>query len=70
MHQLKKSACGLIEGKPVNTRVLNFRLVHTKLSAWLFRPARLYTCETSAVPDPDLEIRGGGGRGASIQTLR
>ena len=60
MHQLKKSACGLIEGKPVNTRVLNFRLVHAKLSSWLFRPARL-TCETSAVPNPDLEIKGGGG---------
>ena len=60
MHQLKKSACGLIEGKPVNTRVLNFRLVHAKPSAWLFRPARLYTCEISAVPNPDLEIKGGG----------
>ena len=60
MHQLKKSACGLIEGKPVNTRVLSFRLVHAKPSAWLFRPARL-TCETSAVPDTDLEVKGGGG---------
>ena len=66
MQQLKKSACGLIEGKPVNTRVLNFRLVHAKPSAWLFRPARL-TCETSAMPDTDLEIKGGGG---IIQTLR
>ena len=60
MHQLKKSASGLIEGKPVNTRVLNFRLVHAKPSAWLFRPARL-TCEISAVPNPDLEIKGGAG---------
>ena len=67
MHQLKKSACGLIEGKPVNTRVLNFRLVHAKPSAWLFRPARL-TCEISAVPNPDLEIKGGGG-GASSRPL-
>ena len=58
-----------IVGKPVNTRVLNFRLVHAKPSAWLFRPARLYTCETSAMPDTDLEIRVRGGGGRSSRSL-
>ena len=40
MHQLKKSDCGLIEGKLVNTS----QRVPTKLSAWFFTPVR-HTCQ-------------------------
>ena len=40
MHQLKKSACGLIEGKFVNTRVLLGLFMQNRQHGYLRLPAR------------------------------